>query len=314
MSGSSGGRVFRRTPEADIRRWLEEAQRGTHVEEYEAEVSEALNELLSEYNRRDVELVRERLDRISLALTDRLESVVETQFGGSVHRHTYVEGLSDVDALAFLKGPEWANASPSEVLTRFENAIREGVPEEADTSRGRLAVTVRYADGLEIQILPAIRTAQGIRLADPEADEWSNVVRPDRFARRLTDLNRQLRNRLVPTIKIVKGALAKSRVGALLRGYHIESLAVRAFEDYPGPLTTKHMVEYFFDRANDLVRSPIVDSTNQSLRVDEYLGPSRSALRARIGASLQRIGRRLKYADAMADAERWLEVAGVPEE
>ena len=43
---------------------------------------------------------------------------------------------------------------------------------------GNLAVTVKYSDGHEIQLLPAIRTRNGYRIANPTRNEWSGVIHP----------------------------------------------------------------------------------------------------------------------------------------
>ena len=57
-------------------------------------------------------------------------------------------------------------------------------------SAGNLAVTVNYADGAEIQVLPAIRRSNGgIRIANPGGAGWSNVVQPENFARKLVEVN-----------------------------------------------------------------------------------------------------------------------------
>ena len=54
---------------------------------------------------------------------------------------------------------------------------------------GNLAVTVEYADGHELQVLPAIRTKSGYRIADPAHNKWSGVLHPERFAQKLTQVN-----------------------------------------------------------------------------------------------------------------------------
>ena len=46
---------------------------------------------------------------------------------------------------------------------------------------GNLAVTVGYADGHELQVLPAIRTKAGYRIADPTRNEWSRVLHPGKI-------------------------------------------------------------------------------------------------------------------------------------
>ena len=76
-------------------------------------------------------------------------------------------------------------------LLRRAIEVRAGRPssdrlrQEYRAARASLAVTVSYSDGTEIQILPAIRTnTGGVRIAQPGSNRrWSNVARPDDFAR-----------------------------------------------------------------------------------------------------------------------------------
>ena len=82
-------------------------------------------------------------------------------------------------------------------------------------------MTVTYKDGIQLQLLPALRTPTGIRIADGE--QWSTVVRPKRFANKLTDINRSNNNLVVPVIKnadqkgIVQIAKEMSELAGLAR-------------------------------------------------------------------------------------------------
>ena len=81
--------------------------------------------------------------------------------------------------------------------------------EQNTGSAGNLAVTVSYSDGTEIQILPAIRTnSGGVRIANPGSNQWSNVARPDDFAKKLAKVNTVRDGRVVPIGKL--DSLAKS--------------------------------------------------------------------------------------------------------
>src|SRR5260370_3496358 len=69
------------------------------VAEYEARLAGYFGELLAGFNDRDVQLVHRRLDDIKAALQEELETTFDQVFGGSVAKHTYVDGLSDIDSL-----------------------------------------------------------------------------------------------------------------------------------------------------------------------------------------------------------------------
>ena len=138
--------------------------------------------------------------------------------------------------------------------------------------------------GIEIQVLPAIRTGSGgVRIAEPGSTSWSNVVHPENFARSLAEVNDANNGRVVQVIKLAK-AMANchiSRPSRKFSGYHLESLAIGAFRNYQGLQDPKAMLRHFLSHAVTAVQSPIADTTGQSGYVDEYLGLADSRLRNR---------------------------------
>ena len=80
--------------------------------------------------------------------------MVQTMFGGSVRRRTYVTGLSDVDVLLIVNQSSLVNQPPSEAIAYVQDTIQRRLQNNSVTA-GDLAVTVGYSDGTEIQILPA---------------------------------------------------------------------------------------------------------------------------------------------------------------
>ena len=148
-------------------------------------------------------------------------------------------------------------------------------------------MTVSYADKTELQILPAIRTTDGFRIAEPGISKWSNVIHPDRFVDRLIKVNNACGGRVVPTIKLAK-AMADCFIkdsSRKISGYHMESLAIDAFAGYEGELDPKSMLVHFLGYSIKAVLNPIRDPTGQTSHVDGYLGQAKSKLRN--GASAQ---------------------------
>ena len=193
-------------------------------------------------------------------------------------------GISDVDVLLIVNESSLVNQPPSEVIAYVRDTMGRQLRQNS-VSAGDLAVTVGYSDGTEIQILPAIRTNSGVRIAEPGSTSWSRVAHPERFAEQLRDVNQARDGRVVPTIKLAK-AIADCfirRPSRKIIGYHMESLAIEAFSDYGGPLDPKAMLIHLLGHSIEAVMSPITDSTGQSIHVDEYLGPAGS--RGRQGAS-----------------------------
>jgi hypothetical protein len=303
MGGSGGGGYAPRT-EQQTESSIQSARRATESADYEAAVSERLQDLLAAYNGRDPDTINDRLEQVKEILADYLESSVTLRFGGSVSKHTYVDGISDVDCLCFLNPSKFPADSPQQLLQEFEGLLRQVIGKRADVERGALSIKLTYKDGPQLQILPALRTATGVRIPSAEEDAWSQVVYPQRFAQALTDLNQKLSGKVVPVIKLVKPAI--NNLDPKMKGYHIEVLAERIFQEYRGDLTAKAMVQHFFDRASDLVKTPIGDMTGQSLYVDDYLGHRNSAEREAIGRDLRNVAQRMKEADARHSVDDWL--------
>ena len=240
--------------------------------------------LLAQYKRRNTKAVTRHLRGVSDILRHADDHVVQTKFGGSVQKGTYVTGLSDVDVLLIVDQSSLKNNPPSKVIAYVRDTIKRSLPNNS-VSAGKLAVTVSYADKAELQILPAIRTTEGFRIAEPGSTKWSNVVHADRFADNLIKVNGANGGRVVPTIKLAK-AMADCLIkdsSSKISGYHMESLAIDAFTDYEGELDPRSMLVHFLGHSLKAVRTPIKDPTGQTSHVDGYLGVAGSP--ARKGAS-----------------------------
>lgn len=302
MSGT-GGRYFssRKTP-IELVKEVREAEDQAHDDGFETDVGDFLASELADFNSRDVEGTREVLEKIKGDLESDIEGTVDMMFGGSVAKHTYLEGISDVDTLVLLNNSSLAEASPSEVKAYLANCLssRYGMD---NVWEGELAVTVNL-EGKSIQFLPALRHGQGVRIANSDGSKWAKV-NPQRFAQALTDANKEMNGKLVPCIKLAKAIIAKLPEQRQISGYHTESMAINAFKRYEGPKTTKAMLRHFFGQASDLVMNPISDSSGQSVHVDEYLGESNSLIRQTVSNALDRIRRRIQNADGARDLKRW---------
>lgn len=274
------------------------------AEEFELELSGFLSGLLGSYNSRDAELVHDRLDQAKAAIEDELETSIDTLFGGSVAKRTYVDGLSDIDSLLVLKSDEHGPKNPHELLDHMESALRDHLSSDIKVSGGEMAVTLTYPDGMSIQLLPAVRTETGLRVPATGRDTWSEID-PQRFQELLTERNQECGGKLVPTIKLAKAAVASFPGQYHPTGYHMESLAIKAFKGYEGTKTTSAMLPYFFERAKDLVLTPISDETGQSTHVDDYLGGENSELRRDVGHLFARTAKRMRNASAAKSAAQW---------
>ena len=187
----------------------------------------------------------------------------------------------------------------------FKNRLQQRLP-YSDISIGNLAVTVKFTDGTEVQILPTIKTATGYKIAASDgSNNWSNVIRPVRFIEKFTSVNRDNGNKVVPVIKLAKAIISTFPDKRQLSGYHTESVAIEAFKNYNGPQQPKAMLNHFFKEASKIVMNPITDSTGQSMHVDDYLGGRNSVDRQMVSDSLSQIERRMKNANANKNVNSW---------
>jgi hypothetical protein len=271
---------------------------------FEVQLAGYLSELLATFNSRDVEKVRERLNQCKAALGEDFDSTFDHLYGGSVAKHTYVDGLSDIDSLLIVNDSELEDLSPPIVLERIDESLRGGLPTGIEVSHGRMAVTVTYPDGMQIQLLPAIRSADVLKVPSSDSEGWS-PINPDRFNEALTRCNQECGGKLVPTIKLAKAIIATIPEQYRLTGYHVESLAIAAFRGFAGEKTTATMLPYFFQQAKDLVLYPIRDRSGQSVHVDSYLGDANSVLRQYESRLIGNLAKRMTNASAAQSRAQW---------
>ncbi len=306
MGGSGGG--SRRTSH-DIAKRIE-AAREQEIARLSTDVNEYLAELLAKFNARDPALANSRLDAIADVLRDVAE-IEAVLLGGSVAKHTAVDGISDVDALVVLNRKDLEGKTPGEVKDAFFAQLCDQLPrsEVADVSKGEMAVTVTYKDGNEIQLLPALRSGTRVLLATPASGTWSEI-NLKRFQSALTRANEKVGRTLVPAIKLLKAINADLPPQKRLTGYHIEALAVDAARTYSGSNVPREVLIHLCKHAAERVLKPIADPTGQSHCVDDYLGAADGPRRRIAGQALSGIARRLETAGSIGE---WKAVFGTDE-
>jgi hypothetical protein len=314
MGGGGGGNwVGSRTP-SELAQLVRSSEQRSADANFEASLSAELAALLADYNGRDIESVRERLDAVKAALEDSIEGTLDQIFGGSVAKHTYVDGMSDVDSLLIINDTKLADVGPQKALEEMARVLGKQLAGKATVTQGQMAVTLEYPDGMTLQLLPAVQQPNG-SLHVPSlrpADTWSSI-NPRTFQDALTRRNTECGGKLVPVIKLAKAINGTLPEAQRLSGYHMESLAIAAFRGYNGENTTSAMLPVFFERARDLVRAPIRDSTGQSVHVDGYLGDTDSPARLSASHVLGAIVKRMRNATAAGSLSRWRALFGIEE-
>jgi hypothetical protein len=289
VGGGGGGGYSLDARELETLR--QQAQERFARAEAESEINGYLLERLVEINERDVELVDQRLDRIEAILSERITGFDRLRFGGSVAKHTFVNGLSDVDSLVILRE---SDIDPLEARQELARTIEAALPRgEIESIKTDFAVTVNFRDGMKLQLLPALQRGQEVAISSEDGAHWMDI-HPRGFARALTEVNRAQGSRVVPTVKLAKAVIDGLPEQDRPSGYHVEALAVAAFTSYAGPRTLKDMLAHFFNSASRDVRRPIPDVTGQSRHVDESLGAADSPSRKRLATRFQDVARALE--------------------
>src|SRR5216683_6124994 len=123
MAGGGGGgeRYFPSRPDrlqGLIKKTLEE----TEQKSLEVDVNDYLQQLLAKMNDRNPEKVQQYINELAKILGENQE-IDRFLFGGSVAKHTFVDGLSDIDALVILDRRDLEGKTPSEVLHTFLDSL-----------------------------------------------------------------------------------------------------------------------------------------------------------------------------------------------
>jgi hypothetical protein len=304
MGGSGGSfRVTPREAESFREQILERAEQ----QRLDADVNSYLRRELLAANDRDVDAVSARIDQIKEALGDEVADFEDLRFGGSIAKHTYVEGLSDVDLVVPLRDERLADRPPEEFRREFAQRLRAHLPmgDVNDITVGLRAVTVVYNDGTEIQLLPAVQRGETMSISSTDGRAWQTGIRPKAFTQQLTKTNSSQGGTVVPAIKLAKEIIATQLAApGAPSGYHIEALAVESFRNYDGPKTPAAMVEHFFRSSAERVRSPLADVTSQSRYVDESLGAANSQERQALSNDFTNIANRMGHAQKVDDWKR----------
>lgn len=273
----------------------------TRQRDEEAELARVFADTLKDINQFDSEALQQHRDTVCDALGTEFD-VYDVHGGGSRTRHTYVNGLSDVDLLLDL-GPYSDSTlpdkdDPTAVLSAMEARIKRRLP-GTEVEAGRMAVTIRFSDGHELQVLPAFRYHSGYRVPDPQGSGWV-FTRPRRFAELLGAHNGEVGGKLLRTIKLGKLICGKAEID--IKSYHFENIALQAFERYPGPRTDQAMLGHLFNFAKGRVMRPMPDVTGQETHVDRYL--ANTGERAALARRLAAIERKIAAAGDQADPWR----------
>ena len=306
MGGSGGSSFF--YGEKDIESIWDKIKAGEELEKkqvYSQQVNDLLKNKLGTINQRDIEGINNIADRIKFILNEETEGTINLNFGGSISKHTYIDGFSDVDILLLLQKTELKNLSPKEVKDYLFDILKPEFGEE-NIRKGNLAITIQSGE-IETQILPALKFGDHYKISDEGGNSWA-LIKPKEFASHLSSENEKLSFKLVPIIKLAKAVMSQLPESKRLSGYHTESLAIEAFKNYKGESNYKDLLMHFFKESATKVLKPIKDKSGQSIHVDTYLGKENSINRKKIGHTLENIYKKMVLAEDTKQLLYWEEI------
>ncbi|MCY3978648.1 MAG: hypothetical protein OXG23_11170 [Chloroflexi bacterium] len=252
-------RVVRRELLDDVENDTESRHSATAVEDY-------LSEKLKEINNLDYEAINAHRDSIENALGKEFE-IERMSFAGSHARRTDVDEFSDIDLLATFRSKSDLPNSSDEAVALLAKRLRERFP-RTSIETGDMAVTVKFTDGLRVQVLPAYREGNTFRIPDVNSAGWK-YSNPTAHARRLREINENSGRQVLSTVKLAKQLFDRNGIG--LKSYHIENMALKAFEHYSGPFSNRNMLRHLINRSKSLVHQRIADRAGQTADVSDYL-------------------------------------------
>lgn len=304
MGGSGDGWGNRRFPRSvPLDDLLSASGDRTEDKFNQTEVESNLREKLKDINDHSYDAIDKHRQEIQKKLDNEYEDVEIIRYGGSHSRHTDVSHLSDIDILAPLGASDKLPESSNEAITQLAATLRERFP-RSKVDPGKMAVTVTFSDGIEVQVLPAYRHGDGYKIPDPSSSGWVTTY-PTRFARQLTDVNQRLSGQVVPTIKLAKKICASQAVD--VNSYHLENIAVASFNHYTGERTLSRMLQHLFNQAKKLCLTPIPDPCGQS---QDVAGNISAGERQQIAKGMNRIEGKISRALASASTSAWDDLFG----
>jgi hypothetical protein len=306
--GGGGGPYYNVRPQ-ELQNRVKEANEEI-ARNFSPKLQDYLNHKLSEFTHLNSEAVGEHQEEVERALEPLFEHRWNLRHdlrqGGSVAKHTYVDGISDVDTLVVLRDLNTKNYSPQQIKHILAKQLEKEI-EGASIRVGNIAVTIAYKDGLEVQVIPAVRDGNRLHVPSWSGDGWSKI-NPRTFVDALSRRNAENNAKVVPVIKLAKSIISSWPIAVRLSGYHVESLAIDAFRKYQGEKTTVAMLPHLFERAATTVLTPMKDSTGQSVHVDSYLGRTRSEERQKAAHWCSQVAKRMRNATTQGSLSQWKEL------
>jgi len=242
-----------------------------------------LKRSLGGQNKKEIYLVQKRINKIDKILKKNFK--IELILSGSVTKHTYVHGLSDIDILVNLREESPKSINPKMVQERIKNILKTDFKTENDLE----AINILVDKKIKIQLVPVILKDKDIFFPSKGGKKWIKIL-PQRFSNQLKKRDDKLCKKLSTLIRIIKiinveEIASKNR----LKNHHIEVLAYLYSLKNPGEENILNWLHDFFLYAKDRVKEKVRDTSNQFTFVDNYLGKPKNKRRKEVSKNLEEV-------------------------
>lgn len=188
-----------------------------------------------------------------LATGNMARVIYDSYLSGSYARDTAVIPLDDVDIIFMIDPAHWQDGldslfrlrpSPKAVLNTFAGAIRRRYDQSTVYIQRR---SVRLSmHHLDIDAVPALQSSDSdkILIGDATKDEWIESA-PKKHEDIASRLNVSRGNNFKPLVKLLKAWNNSLPTTASLKGFAIETMAVRIFDKFAFPTLQEGLKEFF---------------------------------------------------------------------
>lgn len=215
------------------------------------------------------DIANTRRDAIVSILKNNFD-VLDSFATGSIPRYTALKNGADLDVIVVLHfGKHIKNKKPSEVLQSVRDVLAEY---RTNVRKNGQAVTLHYTTWPSVDIVPAAHLVDdagevtSYKIPNMNEEEWI-ITNPKTHSENILEKARVCGPLFRRVITMVKHW--NSKHSEYLQSYHIEVLAMQAFNDKMTDVTWN--IYSFFDKASKLIVNPL---WYQGSQADKYLSYS----------------------------------------
>jgi hypothetical protein len=211
-------------------------------------------------------VARDRVVAVLEADEQLLEWGISPVLIGSYKRHVSIKRIKDVDVFCRLTAlPE--ETEPQEILDHFQAVLEEEFPGQVEPQGRSVKVTFDDLD-MHVDAVPTRPAGEDWEIPRKEPESGWELTNPERLSTLTTELNKQLDERYVPVVKLMRQTRRSVIADKKPRGHTMEVLTYWALEAVD---STDSMAECFvlaLEGAADVLEEHIDGTSVQDPALD----------------------------------------------